>query len=203
MNKTNNRKNKILADLSAQNRSVITTSDIEEAGIYRSEIPDFIDEGLLVREAPGVYSVATEFPDEFLILQKRSNKIIYSYTTALFFWHLTDRIPDILDVTVPQGYNTSRIKRRNDHVQFHYVSSALWKVGITQTETPFGNSVRLYDKERCIIDLIAHHNQIDPQVFVPAVRQYMSINADLATLIKYAKLFHIEDKVRNYIEILV
>lgn len=35
-----------------------------------------------------------------------------------------------IDVTVPQGYNASRIKKDYPSIHFHYVKKELWELGI-------------------------------------------------------------------------
>lgn len=144
----------ILESIGSKTAGVLTTKQIEAAGIYRGLIRKFVEEGILVKEAKGLYSLASEYPDEYVLLQSRSTKIIFSYGTALYLWGMSDRIPHIVDVTVPQGCNLSRIKRDNEKVRFHYVKADKWDIGITETQTNLGNTVKLYDKERCICDLI-------------------------------------------------
>ena len=66
-----------------------------------------------------------------------------------------------------------------------------------------GNQVRLYDKERCICDLIRARNDIDMQLFSGAIKIYFSNHPDMRKLLKYGKQFGIEDKIRIYSEVLV
>ncbi len=46
-------------------------------------------------------------------------------------------------------------------IKFHYVKKDIWNLGITNTDTAMGNKVMLYDKERCICDLIMVKNEVD------------------------------------------
>lgn len=84
------------------NDGIIRTSQIEEIGIPRRNIRQLLDTGVLVKESKGLYSVAEISPDEYTVLQSRSEKSIFSYGTALFFHGLSDRVPHTIDVTVPQ-----------------------------------------------------------------------------------------------------
>lgn len=193
----------LLKDISSEISGVLTTKEIEDYGIYRGLIKTFVDEGMLVKEAKGLYSVTSEYPDEYVLLQKRSSKMIFSYGTALYLWGMSDRIPHTIDVTVPQGYNSSRIKKDNEKVRFHYIKAEKWDVGITETDTNLGHTVKLYDKERCICDLIMLKKEVDKQLYVQALKEYFSGDCNLRKLIKYAKLFDIEEKVRDYMEVLI
>lgn len=191
-----------LAAMGKETSGILTTKQIEEAGIYRGKIASFIESGWLIRESKGVYSISSEQPDEYAILQKRSAKMIFSYGTALYLWGMSDRIPHLIDVTFPQGYNASRIKKNNPKIKFHYVHEDKWGLGITETTTSLGNAVKLYDRERCICDLILIKKQVDKQLYIQALREYFSGKQNVRKLIKYAKVFGIEDKVRDYMEVL-
>lgn len=194
----------MIKELAKQDGGLITTSQIEKAGISRVLIPTFIDEGILTKESRGIYYYADAFPDDLQILQKNSPKMIYSHGTALYLWDMSDRIPHTWDISVPQGFNASRIKKSNKNIRFHYINANKWCVGITETLSPDGNTVQLYDKERCVIDLIRQKDKIDKQIYLQALKEYFADKKNNHTqLIKYAKIFNIEKDVRNYMDILV
>jgi len=189
-------------ELSATTSGIVSTKQIEEAGIYRGVIGQLVEEGLLVKEAKGIYLLADEYPDEYFLLQSRSKKLIFSYGTALYLWGMSDRVPHIVDVSVPQGYNGSKILKDNNKLRFHYVGKDKWNLGITEIKTSLGNMVKLYDKERCICDLIMLKKKVDKQLYVQAIKEFFGCGYDARKILKYAKVFHIEDKVRDYMEVL-
>ncbi|MCR5255348.1 MAG: hypothetical protein K6D96_05405, partial [Acetatifactor sp.] len=60
---------------------------------------------------------------------------------------------------------------------------------------PSGNMVKLYDRERCIVDLIKRKDKIEKQLFLQALHVYFEDSTtDKTALIKYAKIFNIEEK---------
>ena len=61
----------------------------------------------------------------------------------------------------------------------------------------------LYDKERCICDLIRNKDKIEMQLYSQAMKEYFKGKSNPRKLLKYSKLFKIEDKVRSYMEVLV
>ena len=191
-----------IKEVGERNAGVVTTKEIEEAGIRRGLIKKFVEDGKLVKETKGLYSLAEEFPDEYALLQKRSEKMVFSYGTALYLWGMSDRIPHNISVTVPQGFNSTRITKNNTKIKFHYVQKTVWNLGITYTDTSLGNKVMLYDKERCVCDLVMEKNEIDKQLYVQAIKEYFKENYDVRKLMKYAKVFGIEEKIRDYMEVL-
>lgn len=194
---------RIIKKIAEDSDGIVTTKQIEKAGLSRTILKNYVDQDLLIREAQGVYTISSELVDEYKLLQMRSDKIIFSYGTALYLHGMSDRVPHILDISVPQGYNVSRIKRDHPDVRFNYVKSEIWSLGITKLRTPMGAEVLAYDKERCICDLIKKKNRVDMQLFTQAIKEYFTTNPDIRKILKYAKLIGIEKKIRTYIEVLI
>ena len=203
MSSTQEQRIGIIKELAKIDGGLITTAQIEKAGINRVMIPALIDEGILIKEGRGIYYYADEMPDGLQILQMNNPKLVYSYGTALYLWDMSDRVPHVWDISVPQGFNASRLKKDNKDIRFHYINEERWQVGITETLSPSGNKVRLYDRERCIIDLVKGKDKIDKQLYLQALHEYFEDDStDKAQLIRYAKIFHIESRIRDYMDIL-
>lgn len=180
----------------------VKTSQIEEAGISRTVIKKYVDSGLLERIRKGIYAPADSDIDEFALLQVQCSSLIFSYGTALYIWGLTDRIPHTFDISVPHGENITRLLRDNQKIKAHYVMKEFYDLGITETQSPQGGLIRLYDKERCLCDLIKDKNQIEKQLYVQAIRDYFKARPNVRKLLKYGKAFGIEEKIRTYMEVL-
>lgn len=180
----------------------VKTSQIEEAGISRTVIKKYVDSGLLERIRKGIYAPADSDIDEFALLQIQCSSLIFSYGTALYIWGLTDMIPHTFDISVPHGENISRLLRDNQKIKAHYVMKEFYDLGITETQSPQGGLIHLYDKERCLCDLIKDKNQIEKQLYVQAIRDYFKARPNVRKLLKYGKAFGIEEKIRTYMEVL-
>ncbi len=168
----------MIKKIAENSEGVVTTNQIEEAGVSRKVIKNYVDQELSIREFHGIYTSSSELVDEYKLLQKRSQKIIFSYGTALYLHGMSDKVPHILDVSVPQGYNVSRIKREHPDIRFHYVKKKLWDLGIVKIPTPMGAEVMVYDRERCICDLISKRKEMDMQLYVQAIKEYFSLEAN-------------------------
>lgn len=66
----------------------------------------------------------------------------------------------------------------------------------------FGNSVKVYDRERSICDLIKHREKYDGETFVKAIRTYLNDSPDQSKLFRYAKVMKIENKVFEIVEVI-
>ena len=185
-----------------KNNGFIKTSQIEELGISRPMVRKYKDLGYLEQVRKGLYVLTEEIADEYALLQTQSAKAIFSYGTALFLWGMSDRTPHVLDITLPHGSNVSRIRRDNPNLRCHYVQPDVYGLGITETRSPQGAVVKLYDRERCICDLIRDKTQVDVQLYTQAIKEYFKIKPDYRKLLKYSRKFGIEEKVRTYMEVL-
>ena len=185
-----------------KNNGFIKTAQVEQLGISRPMLRKYTEAGKLEQVCKGLYILASDIADEYALLQARSKFAVFSYGTALFLWGLSDRTPHTYDITVPRGTNVSLLKRDNPNLRCHYVQSDTYEIGISETASPQGATVRLYDKERCICDLIRDKNQIDMQLYSQAIKDYFKTKPNIRKLLKYGKLFGIEEKIRTYMEVL-
>lgn len=185
-----------------ENNGFIKTSTVESAGISRPMLRKYVADGKLEQIRKGLYILADDLADEFALIQIQSTKAVFSYGTALYLLGLSDRTPHIFDISVPQGTNISRLKRDNQNIRCHYVQPDVYDVGITEITSPQGAIVRIYDKERCICDLIKDKDKVDIQIYTQAIKDYFKAKADRRKLLKYSKALGVEEKVRTYMEVL-
>lgn len=182
---------------------VITNKEAEKLGYTRYNLSELTKSGQLERLRPGLYQLKGKVIDDFVLISSNSNRIIFSHQTALYLHDLSDRTPSVFHISVPQGYNASHIKKRYEDLQVHYVKKDLYEIGKTEIKSPQGNLIPIYDIERTICDIIIDRKKIDKQIFTDAIKRYFnSNNKNLRRLIKYSRLFKIEDEIRRYMEVL-
>lgn len=195
-------KRDILQELIDQNNGYLKITDAAEAGISKTTAIQFAKEKKMKRESPGIYVSENAWPDLLYLLQIRSKKIIYSHETALVLHELSDREPMQPTVTVKRGYNAMHLTAHN--IVVHTVRAEWFEVGLTTAITTAGNEVILYDKERCICDIIRNRNKMDVQVFQTAMKSYFSdMGKDIHRLMKYSQQMHMEKKICQYTEVLL
>ena len=102
------------------------TKDVVNAGIRKETLKRFLNDGSLVREARGIYSFPDRLNDEFVLLQARCRKGIFSYGTALYFHGMSDRFPNMISMTVPKNYNVYYLQEELFHVRFQRIKPE-WK----------------------------------------------------------------------------
>ncbi|MBQ1288690.1 MAG: type IV toxin-antitoxin system AbiEi family antitoxin domain-containing protein [Erysipelotrichaceae bacterium] len=68
-----------ILELAKENNGIVTTSMVIEAGISRGILKYLVDIGKLERSARGVYILPGTWDDEFVNMQTRFKKGIYSH----------------------------------------------------------------------------------------------------------------------------
>lgn len=193
---------KCLEALLDENEGLLLTKDIVEAGISNQLLSKYVKKGYIERVAQGVYLSKDAFEDDMYVLQVRSRKAIFSHETALYMHDLTDRDPLQYTLTLPSGYNATKFKDKGVYV--HFIKSDLLNLGVSDGKTPFGRTIRVYNKERTICDIVRNRNVIDPAILNEAVRRYLSAKEkNIPKLMKYAEEFRVEKLIRQYVEVLI
>lgn len=185
-----------------QNGGIVTTGQANEVGVSNERLRLLVHSGDLERVTTGIYVLPDEFTDKMFIVQLRRPKIIYSHETALFLHELTDRDPINYMVTVPTGYNPTRL--REDGFTVFTIKRELHEIGVTKLTTMFGNSVKVYDLERTICDCLRSRNNLDIAVVTDAIKRYAKRkDKNLNKLMKMAETFKVTKLLRGYMEVLL
>ncbi len=180
---------------------MLTTAQVTEAGLHRGIIKELVDNGQIYRYSRGLYVREDAWEDDFYVLQQRYPKGIFSHSTALFLLGYTDRTPVKYHMTFPKGYNAPSLKQ--EHVFVKHTIPELYSLGVTEVMTPYGNSVRVYDLERSLCDVVRGRG-CDSQVVNDAMKKYVrSKGKNIYKLDEYAKQLHVLPKVANFMEVLL
>lgn len=182
-----------------QNNGIITTKQIEEIGISRVHIKQFIESGTIERVKKGIYISRDMLEDEFYIFQLKNKNAIFSYNTAMYLFRASERTPDKIDVTVYSGYNVQRFP---NNIRVHYVKKNLLDLGVVIVNSPSGFKVKVYNMERTICDIIKNRNTgIDKEQANKFIRNMIVHNqVDLNKIWEYAKKLKCEKKLENVME---
>ena len=97
----------------------LTTKDVTNNNISRTYLTKLVKENKIERVSRDIYIKKNELTDEFIILQSKSKNAIYSNTTALYLYGLSNRIPIKYDIIINSGYNGSL--QKNDDVNLFYI----------------------------------------------------------------------------------
>ena len=198
-----NNQTKIFIDTIKQimdtNNGMLSTRMIEPLNISRQYLSIMENNNEIEKFSRGMYLSPSAFEDSYFSFQQKYKKAIFSHMNALYFYGMTEEFPYNYTVTVPQNYHVDTV---NEKCNVFYVSDDIYEIGVVEVETPSGNKVRAYDKERCICDIIRSKGRMDTEQVKKSVKQYIqSKDKNVAKLSDYAKRMGISEKVMEMVGI--
>lgn len=185
-----------------ENNYILSTEQLTDIGISKTTLTNYVKDGLLERCGHGFYTVPDAIEDDMYLLMLRSKHIIFSHETALFLNGLSDRTPFIHAVTIP---NTAAIPSTiKEQCKCYYVKPELHKMGLIEKKTTFGNTVRCYDPERTICDILRSRGRMDEETVIAAIKNYGDYrNKNLQKLAEYAEKLRVSKQIKGYMEVLL
>lgn len=175
-------------------------SDLEKENISRTYISKYIKENKLERVAKGIHVTKDTWPDQLYIIQRRYPQAVFFGETALDLHQMLDREYQEICVSLPKDGNGMRL--RSEGVRIRQTKDELYQLGISEVVTNYGHMVRVYDRERCICDLVKHKKDYEPQTFRDAMRSYInSPERDAVKLVEYAEILKIREKIMDFVEV--
>lgn len=178
---------------------VITSKELKNSNIPTIYLTRMVEKGEIIRADRGIYIDSNGDYDEYYFFHNRCKVAVFSYVSALYLQGFTDIIPNEMEVTVYKGYNPHRI---SGNVRIHYVTKEIYDLGMTECQTMFGNTVKVYDLERTICDFIKNRSEIETELFSKTINKYVRYgNKDLNKLYEYSKKMKIYEKVKEILEV--
>ncbi len=179
------------------NNGMLSTRMIEPLNISRQYLSIMEKNNDIEKISRGIYVSPSAFEDSYFSFQQKYKKAIFSHMNALYFYGMTEEFPYNYTVTVPQSYHVDVV---NEKCNVFYVSDDIYELGVVEIETPNGNKVRAYDKERSICDIIRSKGRMDSEQVKKAIKQYMqSQDNDIAKLSEYSKKMGLNQKVMEMV----
>ena len=158
-----------LEKLIQNQHGTVLSADLDLHEIPRTYLQMMVEEGKLERVERGVYVSTDALEDELFFMQKKYPKLIYSHETALYMHGISDRTPFEYSATVPSGYKV--VESVADRFKIYYIKKELHELGVETIKSSHGNTIRTYDVERTICDLIRSRSRIDVQILNDALKR--------------------------------
>ena len=192
----------MLDALLEKNKGYLRTSEVTQAGVSRPYLSQYVHNRKLERVSHGLYMSQDAWDDGMYVLQVRYPFAVFSHETALYLLNLAAREPISYSLTLKAGTNTAGLSKQG--VRIYKVKAELFIEGITQASSPAGHTIRTYNAERTICDLLRSRRNIEIQDLQEALKGYMrSREKNIPLLMRYASLFSVEKISRQYMEVLL
>lgn len=119
--------------------------------------------------------------------------------TALFYYKYSDRNPAEWNFAIDR--NVSKLRTNIDYpfIKAYRIESELVTLGETTGEIDF-TTVRIYDRDRTICDVLKNMSKMDKEIFNKAVQGYVKDpKKNIPNLMEYAKVLRVQKRVKDLI----
>ena len=185
-----------------EKNGILKTADAVQMGISRTFFLEYVKKCNLEKVSQGIYMEANAWNDGMYLLQARVPSAIFSHESALYLLDMAEREPMKHNITIKSGYNRTSLTTAG--IQVYSIKAELFELGLTTLKSPIGNSLRAYNAERTICDVIRSRSNIEIQDYQAAIKTYMrQKKKNLPLLMRYAKNLRVEKILQQYLEVLV
>ena len=184
-----------------ERQGTLRTFEALRAGIHPRTLYALRDRGEIAQIARGLFRLAELPPPgdpDLLTVAKKVPQAVFCLLTALAFHRLTTQVPHVVEVALPR---TARVPRlAHPPIKVFRFSRESLNAGI-ETHTLDGVSIRVYCREKTLVDVFKYQNKVGLDVALEALRAYRSQpKRDFQAVLKYARICRIENVIRPYLE---
>jgi len=175
--------------------------DLEAHGISRAQLSRLVSEGLVLREARGVYVAARHEPTAEHTLAhvaKRVPEAIFCLLTALRFHGLTTQSPAEVWIALPEKARRPRLDY--PRLRVARFSGAALTEGIEQHRAE-GVHLRVTSPAKTVADCFKYRNKVGVDVAVEALRDFSRKHRGRASdLARFARICRVSHVMQPYLD---
>ena len=164
---------------------------------YKSnyQIKKLIEEGKIFKIEKGIYSDKKDV-NYLEIISKKYPNAIFTMDSAFYYHNLTDVIPEKEYLALKRDST----KISDNRIKVVYYQDKFFDIG-KSTLNINGVEVKVYDKERMLIELIRNRNSIGFDYYKEIIENYREIKGTLNTtkIAKYISNFAMENHLYDVI----
>jgi predicted transcriptional regulator of viral defense system len=180
---------------------ILRTGQAKKLGIDQPILIQMWEEGLLIKEARGLYRLADLPPlsnPDFVQVALRVPDSIICLISALNFHQLTTQIPYRVYIALPQKVKPPRLDY--PPLDIVYLTPKPYVAGIVE-HTLDGVPVRIYSREKTVADCFKFRNKIGLDIALEALKDYLrQPGRDIPEVLEFARINRVEKIIRPYLQ---
>jgi predicted transcriptional regulator of viral defense system len=184
-----------------EHNGILRTGQAKKLGIDQPILVQMCEEGLLVKEARGLYRLADLPPlsnPDLVQVAMRVPESVVCLISALNFHQLTTQIPYRIYIALPQNIKSPNIDY--PPLDIVYLSKKPYFAGIEEHILD-GVTVRIYNREKTVADCFKFRKKIGLDIAIEALKDYLKQpNRDIPALLNFARIDRVEKIIRPYLQ---
>lgn len=187
-----------------QHSGTLRTSEALRLGIHPRTLYAMRDAGMLEQLSRGLYRLAELPPlsnSDLVTVALKVPDAVVCLISALAFHELTTQVPHAVDIALHRGFERPRLDY--PPLRIFWFSGPAWSEGI-ETHLIDHIPVRIYGREKSVVDAFKYRHKIGLDVALEALRLYRKhgdFNVD--NLLHYARICRVERVIGPYLEMLL
>lgn len=182
-----------------KNKGYLETKSIKKRNLYY-QLGKLQEQGFVEKIKPGLYKhLEIASGNEWEDVARMVPDGIFCLRSACFYYTLSTSIPNEFELAVAN-------KRKIHLPQYPFIKLYYWDdkyLDIGAVKIKEGNTnINIYDKHKTVCDVIRFRNKLDDEIVNQVIKNYLnSKDKNIDALYKYAVIFNIEDKIKEYINL--
>lgn len=161
-------------------------NELLENGLSKYQIEKKVKNKELFKISRGIYS-DEELPNDLSVIVKKYPNVILTLNSAFYYYNLTDKIPE-------HYYLATDIKSyiiKESTIKQVFMKKDFLKIGLATCKIE-ETEIRIYDKERLLIELIRYKTKLPYELYKEVINNYRKIKHELnfMKVYKYAQIFN-------------
>lgn len=183
---------------------VVRRGELIPALMNTGMLRKYMEHGIIQRWGRGFYCLSDEslpYEPEILMVAKKYPQAVICLVSALSFHDLTTQVPHVIDIAIL--YKGNAPKSSYPLMRTFRFRDTIYEAGI-ETHDLEGVKLKVYNKEKTLVDVFRFRNRVGMDVFLEALKMYAASQpANLPLIHEYAALRGITQNIMPYLETLV
>ncbi len=194
-----NKKERILEAIKKHSGILKTSELYEECNLSYRDLDSFVKKGFLHRVKNGYYSLQDDNGPEELRVKTLFPDGVLCMESALYGYGYIKERPFAWKIAIDKNTSKSRFLLDVPVVVPYYTEDRVLAIGVGEV-TINGVTMRAYDRDRLICDVLKYEHKMDRNDYKDALRGYINDpNKNIDHLMIYAKERKVLSKVQNTI----
>jgi predicted transcriptional regulator of viral defense system len=180
---------------------IVRPRDLESHGVSRAQLSSLVKDGLVLREARGLYVTANHALSEGHSLAQVAKRVpgaVFCLLTALRFHDLTTQSPAEVWIALPEKSRRPRLDY--PRLRVARFSGAALSEGVEQHRIE-GVAVRVYSAAKTVADCFKYRNKVGIDVAVEALRDFSRKHRGGANdLARFARICRLSRVMQPYLD---
>lgn len=196
--------NSTIRDFFRSRGSIVRRGELLSHLMNAGTLRKYLDLGIIQRWERGFYYLKEDglpYDPEVIMVAKKYPHTVLCLVSALSFHDMTTQIPHSIDIAIP--YQSNAPKSCYPLLRTFRFRDAIYEAG-TEIHDLNGVQLKVYNKEKTLVDAFRFRNLIGMDVFLEALNMYASNpSINLPLIHEYAALRRVTGKMMPYLETLV